>query len=89
MAFREAEGDDERRIDTFNNNEQLWASIRAEVAAWSKANFGRWLAEQPAWLTPGLLDKIPDDCIPKLRFVYEPALVRRHKGVRGLDGDLD
>jgi hypothetical protein len=47
------------------------------------------LAEQPAWLTPGLLDKIPSDCIPKLRFVYEPALVRRHKDVRGLDGDLE
>ncbi len=59
------------------------------MAAWSKARYCRWLAEQPAWLTPGLLDKIPHDCIPKLRFVYEPALVRRHKGVRGLDGDLD
>ena len=88
-SFREREGDDERRIDIFNRNEVLWASIREEVAAWSQANFRRWLAEQPVWLTPGLLDKIPDDCIPKLRFVYEPASVRRHKGVRGLDGDLN
>jgi hypothetical protein len=88
-VFRETEGSDQRRVDhIFNTNEQLWASIREEVAKWSQANFRRWLAEQPEWLTPGLLDKIPDDCIPKLRFVYEPALVRRHKGVRGLDGDL-
>jgi hypothetical protein len=36
-----------------------------------------------------LIAKIPDDCIPKYRIVYEPALVRRHRGVRGLDGDLD
>ncbi len=88
-CFHEREGDDERRVQIFNANERLWASMRAELAAWSKANYCRWLAEQPAWLTPGLLDKIPDDCIPKLRFVYEPALVRRYKGVRGLDGDLD
>jgi hypothetical protein len=88
-SFREREGDDELRILIFNTNERLWASIREEVAAWSQASYCRWLAEQPEWLTPGLLDKIPDDCIPKLRFVYEPALVCRHKGVRGLDGDLD
>jgi hypothetical protein len=88
-CFREAEGDDERRIGIFRTNKVLWESIRDEVAAWSQANYCRWLAEQPAWLTPGLLDKIPDHCIPKLRFVYEPALVSRHKGVRGLDGDLD
>jgi hypothetical protein len=34
-----------------------------------------------------LIAKIPDDCIPKYRIVYEPALVRRHRGVHGLDGD--
>ena len=87
-CFREAEGDDERRIGIFSTNEVLWESIRDEVAAWSKASYCRWLVDRPAWLTPGLLDKIPDDCIPKLRFVYEPALVRRHRGVCGLDGDL-
>jgi hypothetical protein len=88
-SFREREGNDEHRILIFSVNERLWVSIRKEVAAWSQANYCRWLAEKPAWLTPGLLAKIPSDCIPKLRFVYEPALVRRHKGVRGLDGDLN
>jgi hypothetical protein len=87
--FRTADGDDEGRIDVFNINEQLWESIRQEVAAWSHANYGRWKAESPAWFTPGLIAKIPDDCIPKYRIVYEPALVRRHRGVRGLDGDVD
>jgi hypothetical protein len=87
--FHEAEGNDERRTQIFLKSERLWGSIRDEVEAWSQANFRRWLVEQPAWLTAGLLVKIPDDCIPKLRLVYEPALVRRHKGVRGLDGDLD
>ena len=87
--FRTADGDDERRIDIFKTNELLWESIRGEVAAWCHANYDRWKAESPAWFTPGLIAKIPDDCIPKYRIVYEPALVRRHKGVRGLDGDLD
>ncbi len=46
-------------------------------------------------LTPGVISSIPDDCITKERLVctladeYESALVRRHRGVRGLDGDLD
>ena len=87
--FRTADGDDERRIDIFNNNELLWESIRPEVTAWCHANYDRWKAESPAWFTPGLIAKIPDDCIPKYRIVCEPALVRRHRGVRGLDGDLD
>jgi hypothetical protein len=87
--FSEADGDDERRIDIFNNNELLWESIRPEVTAWCHANYDRWKAELPAWFTLGLIAKIPDDCIPKYRIVYEPALVRRHRGVRGLDGDLD
>jgi hypothetical protein len=87
--FRAADGDDERRIDVFNINELLWESIRREVAAWCHANYDRWKAESPAWFTSGLIAKIPDDCIPKYRIFYEPALVRRHRGVRGLDGDLD
>jgi hypothetical protein len=64
-------------------------SIREKVAAWCQANYDRWKAESPAWLTPGLLAKIPDDCCPKYHLLSQPALVRRHRGVRGLDGDLD
>jgi hypothetical protein len=59
------------------------------VAAWCQANYLRWKAESPTWLTPGLLAMIPSYCIPKLCFVYESALLHRHRGVRGLDGDLD
>ncbi len=87
--FRTADGDDERRIDIFKTNELLWESIRGEVAAWCQANYDRWKAESPAWLTPGLLAQIPDDCLPTYHLLSEPVLVRRHKGVRGLDGDLD
>ena len=47
------------------------------------------MAEKPAWFTPALIAKIPDDFLPKLRFGFEPALLSRHRGVRGLDGDLD
>jgi hypothetical protein len=88
-TFHERNGDDERRMEIFNTNELLWESIRGEVAAWCQANYDRWKAVSPAWFTPGLIAKIPDDCIPKYRIVDEPALVRRHRGVRGLDGDLD
>ena len=89
-CFREAEGDDERRVvEVFTTNERLWQSIREEVADWCLANYDRLKAESPAWLTPGLLAKIPDDFIPKEPLVYEPALLSRHKGVHGLDGDLD
>ena len=88
-TFHERNGDDERRMEIFNINELLWESVRQEVAAWCQANYDRWKAVSPAWFTPGLIAKIPDDCIPKYRIVYEPALVRRHRGVRGLDGDLD
>ncbi len=87
--FRSAYGDDERRAKIFAYNELLWESIRGEVAAWCQANYDRWKAESPAWLTPGLLAKIPDDCLPTYHLLSEPALVGRHKGVRGLDGDLD
>jgi hypothetical protein len=87
--FRENEGDDERRIQIFSYNEPMWASIRKKVQEWSLTNYPRWKAEQPAWLTPVLLATIPSDFIPKECLVYEPALLRRHKGVRGLDGDLD
>ena len=86
--FRETEGDDEHRIRILDNNTRLWASVRKEVKAWAKAKYPRWMAEQPAWLTPALIAKIPDDFLPKVAIVYVPALVRRHKGVRGLDGDL-
>ncbi len=34
-------------------------------------------------------DTRESDFIPKECLVYEPALLRRHKGVCGLDGDLD
>jgi hypothetical protein len=89
-VFREAEGDDERRIThIFGSNERLWTSIRDEVKAWFKANYPRWEAEQAVWLTPGLRAKVPSDFIPDEPLVYEPALVRRHTGVRGLDGDVD
>jgi hypothetical protein len=64
--FREAEGDDEGRFKIFQSNRWLWEGIRGEVKAWSLANYGRWNAEQPAWLTPGLLAKIPDDFVPKV-----------------------
>ena len=87
--FNERQGDDERRTEIFNINELRWESIREKVAAWCQANYDRWKAESPAWLTPGLLAKIPDDCLPKYHLLSQPALVRRHRGVRGLDGDLD
>jgi hypothetical protein len=87
--FNETQGNDELRTRIFLYNERLWGSIREKVAAWCQANYDRWKAESPAWLTPGLLAKIPDDCLPKYHLLSQPALVRRHRGVRGLDGDLD
>ena len=87
--FHETEGDDARRTQIFLYNRKLWESIRLEVAAWSLDNYDRWQTEQPAWFTPALIRAIPDDCMPKECLVYEPALLRRHRGVRGLDGDLD
>ncbi len=87
--FNETHGDDESRTQIFNFNELLWGSIREKVAAWCQANYDRWKVKSPAWLTPGLLAKIPDDCLPKYHLLSEPSLVRRHRGVRGLDGDLD
>ena len=59
-------------------NELPWQSIREKVAAWCQASYDRWKAESPAWLTPRLLAKIPDDCLPKDHLLSEPALVRRH-----------
>ncbi len=87
--FRERQGDDERRILVFDANVRLWESIQGEVKAWLKANYTRWLAEKPAWFTPALIAKIPGDFPPKLRCGSEPALLSRHRGVRGLDRDLD
>jgi hypothetical protein len=85
--FHQAEGDDERRVDIFNTNRCLWESIREDVDAWLRGQYAGWKRQQPPWLTPALLAMISDACIPKESFGYESALVRRHKGVRGLDGD--
>ena len=88
--FRETEGDNESRVlHIFATNAPLWDSIRGEVKAWFQVNYPRWKAGQLAWLTPGLLLTIPSDFFPKEVLAYEPVLLRRHKGVRGLDGDLD
>jgi hypothetical protein len=89
QRFHDWKGNDKLRIQIFKINELLWESIRQEVAAWCQANYLRWKAESPTWFTPGLLAMIPSYCIPKLCFVCESALVHRHRGVRGLDGDLD
>jgi hypothetical protein len=87
--FRDTEGDDESRIRIILYHHALWAPIRTEVKAWVIANYPRWKSEPVAWLTPGLIAKIPSDFIPNESFSDAPALVRRHRGVRGLDGDLD
>jgi hypothetical protein len=81
--FREA-NDDESRIEILNSNRCLWESIREEVEAWLQAKYAGWKSQPPPWLTPGLLAKIPKKGLGD----SESALVRRHKGVRGLDGDL-
>ncbi len=87
--FRERQGDDELRMDVFDENVRLWESIEGEVKAWLNANYTRWQAEKPAWFTPALIAKIPGDFLPKERCGSESALLSRHRGVRGLDGDLD
>jgi hypothetical protein len=65
--FHEAEGNDEKRFNIFLNNRGLWEEIRPEVKAWSLANYDRWKADKPVWLTPGLFSKIPDDFVPKVK----------------------
>jgi hypothetical protein len=88
--FRETEGDDECRArHIFATNALLWDSIREDVKAWFQVNYPHWKAGQLAWLTQGLLLTIPTDFFPKEVLAYEPILLRRHKGVRGLDGDLE
>ena len=63
--FHESLGDDARRMEIFSKNIRLWRSIQGEVQSWVESNYDTWKAEQPAWLTPGLLLMIPDDFLPK------------------------
>ena len=57
-------GNDEVRVEIFNNNQALWRPIRPQVAAWVGARFKIWKREKPAWFTEALRRSIPTDMLP-------------------------
>jgi hypothetical protein len=61
-TFREAAGNDERRVDIFTNHVSLWRSIVPEVRNWVRKNYGGWAGQ--AWYTEAVKVTIPVDMLP-------------------------
>jgi len=57
--------DDAAKSSLFNNNKMLWRAIRGDVKEWVKANYWRWEAERPEWLTESWIAKVPPDMFPE------------------------
>jgi hypothetical protein len=77
---------EERKGDIFTNNKKMWLPIREDVKVWTLANWWKWKREKPAWLTEGLVGKIPDDMIPKEedRKALEGARKSARLSIRGV-----
>jgi hypothetical protein len=55
---------EEVKAAIFTKNRNLWVEIEEDVKEWVMNNWWRWKEEQPAWLTEGIIAKIPDEFIP-------------------------
>jgi hypothetical protein len=69
--FREAAGDDERRMTIFGCHISMWRSIMPEVRDWVHNNHAGW-AER-AWYTEDVKSKIPVDMLPVVSIVVMPT----------------
>jgi hypothetical protein len=56
--------DDETKMFVFARHEIKWRSYKNEVRDFTHANWARWKAEQPAWFTEEVIQRVPDEYIP-------------------------
>ena len=57
---------DEDKIGIFSCNRLLWESdIGKSVKQWTLENWAGWANDAPAWFTPQIVAKVPDEYIPK------------------------
>ena len=59
-------------------NERQWLEIRDQVKAWVLANWWRWKAERPEWLTENWKQSLPEDFVPK---EVQERVVRRRRAL--------
>jgi hypothetical protein len=57
---------DHMKMEIFTRNSQFWDSIREDLLAYTFANWDRWKAEKPDWLTDNFIATIPDEFIPRV-----------------------
>ena len=65
--------DDQQKTRVLTKNRKQWASIRADVKAWTLENWGRWEDEKPDWFNDAWKAGVDDDMIP-------PDRLRRMNG---------
>ncbi len=76
--FLDNEGNDGQRIWVFFCNERQWRAIRERVRHWVLSVYATWNSLMPAWFTPDLHARIPDD--------FMPAQVVQHLNAQAPDG---
>ncbi len=65
--FAHFTGNNERRMDVFQNHTALWRSFADEVAEWVAEHYNE-MAEQP-WFTPAMVETIPVSMLPTVNLV--------------------
>ena len=62
--FHDNQGHDARRVEIFFKNLRKWRAIRDLVRQWVLSVYATWQAMMPAWFTPDLQARMPDDFMP-------------------------
>jgi hypothetical protein len=65
--FAHFAGNDERRMEVFDNHAALWRAFADEVADWVAEHYHEMVG-QP-WLTPAMVETIPDIMLPTVNLV--------------------
>ena len=65
--FAHFAGNDERRMEVFENHAALWRAFADEVADWVAEHYHEMVG-QP-WLTPAIVETIPDSMLPTVDLV--------------------
>ena len=76
--FLETEEDSLKWDAVFTNRIQYTESIHGEVKEWVKANIDTWKSDNPEWF---VIEKIPDDFLPKEMFEAEGGAKRRRSSL--------
>jgi hypothetical protein len=55
---------DQQKVEILTHNCHQWGAIREEVGYFTRANWAKWLEEEPEWFNEAFRDRIDDDLLP-------------------------